>query len=313
VPFPHPGRKGFVFSFWNEVPDATVVAHLERVRAAGAAHLTVPVIRCQDTPTSSEVKPCGLLEERLSLHWAELARARGFSVSLLPIVTTPGWDWRGTYDPADPGAWFTTYGAWIKGLALLSRQRGYTELVVGTELSRIFRQEARWKALLAEVRPLFPGPLVLTVNWDDLEHGFWEDADAVGVSAYAPLTGSADPAVPDPELRAGAARFRDAVLDVAARAGRPVHLTEFGFPAVPTAAVTPWEWYFAGPGDSGLQARCFAAFTEAWRGQPALARANAWITSGPAAPPAAAAFDVIGRPAELVLKAFFLDGKSSPE
>jgi hypothetical protein len=66
-------------------------------------------------------------------------------------------------------------------------------MVVGSEFTRLYRYDDRWKQVLRDVRQDFAEPLVIAVNWGDMEHTFWEEADAIGVSSYYPLSTQTDP------------------------------------------------------------------------------------------------------------------------
>jgi hypothetical protein len=51
------------------------------------------------------------------------------------------------------------------------------------------RYEANWRALIAALRQVYPGPVSYAANFDQAEQvGFWDALDAVGVNAYYPLS-----------------------------------------------------------------------------------------------------------------------------
>jgi hypothetical protein len=148
------------------------------------------------------------------------------------------------------------------------------------------------------------------VNWGDEEtHAFWDEADAIGISAYFPLA-SALPHFRDttqPALDVAWRTHRDRLVAFSRRVQRPLHFTEFGYPSIPSAAEAPWggnEKPEDQP-DPALQARCFAAFRKAWQGTPELARGSIWAVGDPTEPSYAKTFDVFDKPAEAEVRAFF--------
>jgi hypothetical protein len=279
VPLPRIHRDGMVISQWYQPGnDAELQALYQRVAQVGVTHLVFPVHGCQADIHATVVGDCPTWPLAEPLHRAQLAAEAGFSVALLPIVGTPTGDWRGFFDPVDVPAWFASYGAWMEKVALASREVGAIELVVGTEFSKLYKQEAHWAALADRLRPFFPGPLILTVNHDDFKHGFWGAYDAIGVSAYFHLTNDKDPS--QETLDAAWGKIRDGLLATSALYQRPLHFTEVGYPSAKTAAAGPWHTGPESEVDAQLQARCFSAFARTWADQPELARFNVWDAAG---------------------------------
>jgi hypothetical protein len=138
-----------------------------------------------------------------------------------------------------------------------------------------------------------------------LNHGFWSATDAIGVSAYPPLTWQPNPS--QQELDASWKALHDDWMKIANRWKRPLHLTEVGYQSVSSAAATPWTAAPSAVPDSALQARCFEAFRKAWAGEKGLSRALVWATSAedPLSIPFATSFEPLGKPAESVIAEFF--------
>ena len=112
---------------------------------------------------------------------------------------------------------------------------------IGRELdSTVIEREADWRRLIAKVRAEFDGPLVYSANFDSWDGiGFWDALDFIGVSAYFPLSDRADPSLG--ELEAGWDRALGPLEAASKRWGRPVLLTETGFPSIASAARAPWK------------------------------------------------------------------------
>ena len=226
-----------------------------------------------------------------------LAKARGMRTLLKPHLgywRSRVFSWRGEIAFEDPAAldrFFAGYTRWIVHQATLAEAAGVDLFCVGLEYAQLEHHEARWRAVIAAVRGVYAGPITYAANWDRADAvPFWDALDAVGVQAYFPLVagGTRDPT--DAELRAGWARIRATLRGLEERTGRPVILTELGYPRSTNAAAEPWAsaeepWRLnpdpaAVPGDDAagarLKARCLAIALEAVAGEPAVAGVFLW-------------------------------------
>lgn len=195
------------------------------------------------------------------------ASARGLVVCMMPIVllerpeSTD--DWRGTIAPEDEAAWWASYRAFILDFARLARETGCGMLAVGSELNTREPAITEWASLIADVRTEFPGAIVYSANWDRFDQvQFWNLVDVIGVSAYF---GIEDPATGQPAPSRWQGVGRD-FADLAEAWGRPILLTEVGYPSLSWAARDPWN-YVAPPNtrsDPAMQRRCWEAFAEGY-------------------------------------------------
>jgi len=148
--------------------------------------------------------------------------------------------------------------------ALMAERYDVEVLSVGTELVEATRHhEAEWRRLIERVRAVYDGAIVYAANWgDEAERLSFGDAlDAVGVDGYYPL--SADPDATDEELLAGAETVARRLRRIADRTGRPVLLTEMGFPNTEAAWVQPHRKRENKPESPTDQARATRAFATA--------------------------------------------------
>ena len=194
------------------------------------------------------------------------ARARGVALLVKPHLAYWGspFPWRGAID-FEPGPererFWSTYSDWICSLARACPD--VDGFVVGTELAHFEPDEEHWRALIAKVRGLTGAPLTYAANWDRYESvGFWDALDAVGVQSYFPLS---EPDLPEPTASALVEAWEPWIADLRAvheRTGKPVVLTELGYPRSLAAAVEPWAAGIThGPGEDrarALQERCLA-------------------------------------------------------
>jgi hypothetical protein len=127
-------------------------------------------------------------------------------------------------------------------------------------------ETGRWEEIAARVRERFKGQITYSANWDRYDKiGFWKQMDVMCVSSYFELERD-NPAASEPELANAWARERDELLRFAKRQGRPLLLSEVGYPSLPWASAHPWN-YIAPKGakaDHEAQARCWRAFFRAW-------------------------------------------------
>lgn len=192
------------------------------------------------------------------------ARARGMGLLIKPHLAYWGspFEWRGAIDfepgPARERFW-ATYSDWIEALA---RAAGDVDgFAVGCELSAFEADDARWRSLIARVRSATDAPLTYAANWDRFATvPFWDALDAVGVQAYFPLADAADPEPTAGALADAWEPWVAALRAVHERSGKPVVLTELGYPRSLAAAVEPWRaGVTLGPAEdraAELQRRC---------------------------------------------------------
>ncbi len=197
------------------------------------------------------------------------AKDRGLHTSLLPIVLieNPGEkDWRGTLEPDDWDAWWESYKTFIDWFATLAAEAGVDTLSIGSELNTTEGQTERWLEISERVRETFDGTLTYSANWDRYSKiKFWSVVDVISVSAYFELVRD-NPGAPVEQIIEAWTVERDRLIAFAGRWGKPLMLSEVGYPSLSWANAHPWN-YVPEPGmkaDHGMQARCWDAFFRAW-------------------------------------------------
>jgi hypothetical protein len=263
---------------------------LAEIAALGATHVSLIVPLYQEHAASTSLR----LHTRLSPSLAataeaiRAARRAGLEVTLFPIVRlaaprTPN-EWRGTLAPADVDAWFASYGEQLGDLAALATMTGVSRLVVGSELSSLDAADAdlaRWKALIARMRALFPGTLVYSANWDHYrEAKLFDLVDEAGVVGYFGLREAGGAG----DVEALLQRWRALALELSAWAAarkQPFLFTEVGYRSRAGATATPWDEGSGGVADAEEQRRGFEAFRRAWSaptpGGPGFKFAGAYV------------------------------------
>jgi HEAT repeats len=209
---------------------------------------------------------------------------------------------------ADWKAWFRNYGDYILAHARRAEAAGADMLCVGRELDRtVLRREADWRDLIRQIRGVYRGPLTYSANFDTYHGlGFWDALDFIGVSAYFTLSEAVDPS--PAELARGWDRALTPLRELSQRFGRPVLLTEVGYPAIAGAAKAPWR-EDPGPADVWLQSRLYDAALRAASQRPWIVGAFPWLWEGTAQPPFRdPSYSIQGKPAAFTLARWYRGG-----
>ncbi len=209
------------------------------------------------------------------------AHRQGIKILVKPhLENWRDYEWRGAIRYESDEEWerfFSTYTEWIVRLAEFSE--GADAFAVGTELDGTVHHEARWRAIIGDVRAVFAGHLTYAANWDAYERvGFWNALDSVGIQAYFPVLEQAPASgetPPQDAFDAGWRRIMDRVSDFSARTGKPVVFTEAGYNNSPTAPYQPWDWENKGDAEE-LQIRCMIAALTAIAAEPAVLGTFLW-------------------------------------
>jgi hypothetical protein len=284
-----PARRGISLGLWpsSGVDDAARIAdaeaRLDEIAALGATDVALVVAwRQHDVASSSIAAGPGTASDDVVRAAIRAARARGLRVLVFPIVelevVAPG-AWRGTLAPRDRGAWWSSYEGFVLHYAQLAADEGAEALSIGSELGSTETWRDRWFHLASRVARVFHGELTYSANWDHFTHvSFAARLDWIGVTGYFELTKDAHA---DEDALADAWKApRDQLLAWAKEAGKPLVITEIGWPSVDGGVVHPWDYTADGAVDLEEQRRAFRAFARAW-GDGALGGAYVWEWSGP--------------------------------
>jgi len=234
---------------------------LKELKALGVERLMIVVPLKQDTHTSSAPwlgVPMGVIGRTLSQ-----ASALGFKLSLMPVIQLEHRRmdiWRGKLAPQAPERWWGNYSADLRRLAALAERLGVERLVIGSELCSLEGELKRWEALISLTRAHFKGALTYSANWDHYrEVPFWALLDEVSVTAYFPL---ASLHTLEGQWRAYLSEVERFAAEQGAQGeGRPLLITEYGYPALESALKEPWNETTRAPFAPKLQAELVARST----------------------------------------------------
>lgn len=260
---------------------------IDETAALGADSLLIVTPMYQVDGSSSEVghdrSRCPapeVLEELLTYA----GKRHGLKTGLMPIVLLEhprSNEWRGRIAPSDWDGWWESYTAQIVSFGVMAERSGVDLLFVGSELNSTERMTDRWESVIAAVRGVFGGSVSYSANWDRYQKvGYWKWLDVIGVSAWYDVSPEGKYAISlyaaadDPEGRVDPVeraweRIRVQLLRFAGEQGRPVLISEIGYPSLPWGLKDPWNYVVKeGDGvsepDYGVQAQGFNAFFAAW-------------------------------------------------
>ncbi len=211
-------------------------------------------------------------------HLAEqiaAAHAMNVKVMLKPHIWSRdfwrGEQWHGTVDQATPEAherWRQSYLRFMLHYARLARDTDADALCVGTELIRqTTKYPDDWRTLIREARKVYPGKITYAAHWETEYRAidFWDELDAIGVSAYFPLEVGDDASVD--QLVAAWSPYKQQLADTHARFGKPVVFLELGYRPATGAYREPWL-SSGGQPDPMIQSRAYEAVFRAFADEP---------------------------------------------
>jgi len=281
-------RRGMVFGLFARTESEFIETGLDEIRALGADSISItipwvtPNVRSVDLAPRSDMTP-GVESLRRAVREAH---DRGMSVLLMPFIYVDQMaegEWRGTLVPRDWGSWFANYARMVLRYARLAEDEGVEILSVGSELCSTEDRREDWLALIGEVRKVYGGALTYSANWDHrFPISFAGALDYLGMNAYFEL--SDDPEAGVGDLRAAWAAILKDVEAWRSQIGKPLLLTEVGYPSRRGAAKDPWDYASGAEADPAAQERCYRAFVEAWTGYPALAGVYFYLWWGEGGP-----------------------------
>ncbi len=289
--FVSPHQDGFVFTKWNATQNTTTRSStymskmLGKTKERGAKFLVVPVFGCQSDYFSSGIYVCDAYPDfNESFSIASKAIEQGLLVTFLPFLTTfknvePSRReiWRGYFEPTDLNAWFSEYTKWITLIAAQAQSLHMGELIIASELTKLNQNPERWQKVIREIRKVFEGALIFSINWNEnIESlNIWNDVDAIGLSAYFPLSTSLSPTQEELDVAWGG--IKEKLLNLSQKLKRPLYFTEVGYRNVVTTAIDPGS--FSRLDDSlsfENQLKCYQAFKKTWENEKTLIRSIFW-------------------------------------
>ncbi len=270
--------RGMGLGLYAQSDDFDYGPFIKEMAEIGSSHALISVPWLMEDYKSPDMRPVG----GRSASWMAIdrvckqARQQRLGIAFLPLVLlrTGTYEyWRGNIQPDPVWLWFRNYGRYMARWADVSREHGAALLSIGSEFTTMERHTGAWRAVIANVRSRFAGPLTYSANWDHLkEIRWWNDIDLVGMTAYHSLTNPDDKVLSptDEQLLQGWIPIRDRLIEFIRRdVGKPFFFTEVGYPSQDGCNHSPWNYFLAeDKPDAAEQAACFNAYFKAWESAP---------------------------------------------
>ena len=310
-----PKQQGMSYAAWwpglyDSPGSDRALANLE---ATGADWVALIVTWYQDTTESTTIyRADATPTDEDVTHAIAQAHALGLKVMLKPHVDVLYEDaWRGeigeSFSEAQWQKWFASYRSFISYYALIASNLGVEQFCIGVELVATTHRAAEWRAVSAQVRGLYDGPITYASNHsgEEVSITWWDAVDYIGIDAYYPLTDENDPSYET--LLAAWEALLPTFVGLAAQWDKPILFTEVGYRSIDGANRWPWDWQRAGDLDLQEQADCYRALLEAVWDQPWFAGIYwwAWDADPFAGGPSDLDYTPYDKPAEALLRAYY--------
>src|SRR6185312_11041620 len=179
----HPFQRGICYAHaWSRDGDvgygsAVSQKTLARLHRLGVEWISLTPFGFMESTSAVEIRAAsahgaGETDERMRLEVMH-AHALGMKVALKPHLWIRRGEWQGNLVFASDDAWrkwFASYRSFILRYAALAERDHYDMLVLGTELKSATACDPEcWRALIAELRAAYHGPLTYAANWDEAE------------------------------------------------------------------------------------------------------------------------------------------------
>ncbi len=264
-------QMGVVFPDWGTTAygesDTKWLAELPRMQTRTAAcWVEIPVLLHQESLTSTSVVQDDSTTSLSSFSYGiQFARSLGLHV-FVPIHLQSSGDqqWSAlvhfsTY--AQEQQWFDSYWQTVKPYAQAAQQYGIEQFSIGTEY-RWLEQNAPaslWNGLISKLSQVFHGTITYDMDWTSLAYSppSWmlnPILKMIGISSYAPLVNYAVRVDPSQMRDLWAQTSQRDIDNFSIAVGKPILLSEIGFPNCQVALYQPWSSSCTAPQDQQEQA-----------------------------------------------------------
>ena len=278
----------------------------ELQRTTGCNAIILPVCAWQDHTYSTEMTSQGpdVMDRDDVRAVCAYARELGLKVILKAMVNCRDGYWRAYirfFDqdvPTEPGwaDWFRAWTDHVRLVAEMAEENQADMLCVGCEMVGTDHREAEWRALIAQARSRYHGPVTYNCDKFQEDHVTWWDAvDVISSSGYYPVEAL------DEHIQR--------IEKVAERANRPFMFMECGCPSRDQSQHRPNDWRFGGETSQSAQLEWYEAFLDALKRYPFVRGTGWWDWPATRLYPAPAAQDqngycTYGKPANEALRRF---------
>jgi hypothetical protein len=189
----------------NDLGSAASQQSLLSMSQMGANTVAINVWWFTPTITSTTIAPdyTRYSTQDTSLETAiNYVHSLGMKVVLKPMLDVDNGTWRANINPSSTNrnAWFSNYSTFIDHYATIAQNYNVEMLSVGCELCDMEQYSSNWTTVINNARSIYNGSLTYSANWSPngslggyQNISWWNQLNEVGIDAYFPLTGTADP------------------------------------------------------------------------------------------------------------------------
>ncbi len=277
----------------------------------------------QETIASTKIfrdSPATATDSEL-LRVIDLAHGLGMRVLLLPCLSLSNDPdhWQGQIGSAFTTEtqwqeWFVSYRDFINHYASFAKEGGVDMFSIGSELGGVTHREADWRRVIKEVRERFNGPIIydslggwLIPAGDCKRIRWWDAVDYVATDVWYALTKNNNPTLA--ELKeAWTKRVLVDLENISRQFNKPFIISEIGYRSLDGTNKLPADYKILGTVDLQEQADCCQAALGSLWGKPWLKGIFwfQWFANPKIGGPKDIGYTPYGKPAEEVLKKFYL-------
>jgi hypothetical protein len=264
-------QMGIAFPDWGSTAygesDTKWLTELPGMQTGTAAcWVEIPVLLHQDSLTSTSVVQGDPTTSLSSFSYGiQFAKSLGLHV-FVPIQLQSSGDqpWSAFVHfstNAQEQQWFESYWQTVKPYAEAAQQYGIEQFAIGTEY-RWLEQNAPaslWNGLIGEISQVFHGTVTYDMDWTSLAYSppSWMRnplLKMIGISSYAPVVNYAVRVDPAQMRNLWARKSQRDIDNFSIAVGKPILLSEIGFPNCEVALYQPWNSSCSAPQDQQEQA-----------------------------------------------------------
>lgn len=267
IAFPDWGTTAYGVSDtkWNlELPDMQL--------QTAACWLQMPVLLHQNNLTSTMVVQGSATTQLSSLDYgiraAHLLGLHVFVAMQLQVAGDQPWSgaiYFASYQQEQQ--WFDSYFQTLKPYITLAEKDGVEQFAFGTEYAWLEQNApaSLWNELISKLSSIYHGSLTYDMNWGSLKTPppSWmqnQHLNMIGVSAYSPLVSTPQHVAPSQVSALWQKTVKQDLDNFSLALGRPIFISEIGYPNGANALYRPWQSTGNGAPDPQEQAAaCDAA------------------------------------------------------
>ncbi|CBW26415.1 putative membrane protein [Halobacteriovorax marinus SJ] len=192
----------------------------------------------------------------------EMAKQRGFRVSLRHYIDVENKKWRCYWDPEDKELAFENIQNQLSVFAELLEEYKVENFIIGAEYCQLSNSsyELYWREIISKVREKFKGRVSYGANWEAVnnvneffETPIWKYVDELGLDMYFPIPNT----IKKKEIYTYQERMLKKYIQHAKKFKKPLIINEIGYPGSKKGTLEPYEWRNMTPGPELRQAMAY--------------------------------------------------------